>query len=84
MTPDELFKEIVKCDYKDKLALLAVQEDIKMKPHLVDKPGMESSFEFDTVFKRRDEIPLDNLEVPIVENLIPEVNKISLIDPPQA
>ncbi|XP_076272887.1 serine/threonine-protein kinase RIO3 [Rhynchophorus ferrugineus] len=88
MTPDELFKEIVKCDFQDKLALLAVQEDFKMKPHLVDKPGVESSFEFEFAWKRlqEGEIPVATVEceVPNVEKLIPAIEQIDLVDPPQA
>ncbi|CAG9773633.1 unnamed protein product [Ceutorhynchus assimilis] len=52
MTPDELFEDIVGADFNNKFALLQVQEEFKMKPHLVDQPGVESSFAFDTAWEK--------------------------------
>jgi len=51
LTTDELFKHIVGLEYSDKVALLDLQESFKMKPHLVDKPGIESSFSFENAWE---------------------------------
>lgn len=51
LTADELFKHIVGLEYSDKVALLDLQESFKMKPHLVDKPGIESSFSFENAWE---------------------------------
>lgn len=52
MTAAELFKSITGCDFEDKLALLALEESFKMKPHLVDKPGVESTYNFEAAWEK--------------------------------
>lgn len=52
ISPDELFETITGCDFKDKIALMALQESFKMKPHLVDKPGIESNYNFETAWEK--------------------------------
>lgn len=52
MTAGDLFKTITGCDFEDKIALLALQESFKMKPHLVDKPGIESSYNFEAAWEK--------------------------------
>ncbi|EFA07752.1 serine/threonine-protein kinase RIO3 [Tribolium castaneum] len=44
---EELFKSITGYNYNEKKDLLQLQETFKMKPHLVDKPGIEPIFDFD-------------------------------------
>lgn len=52
VTAAELFKSITGCDFEDKIALLALQESFKMKPHLVDKPGIESNYNFEMAWEK--------------------------------
>ncbi|GJQ73238.1 hypothetical protein Trydic_g13615 [Trypoxylus dichotomus] len=52
MTAEQLFKNITGYDYTDKLALVELQESVKMKPHLVDRPGVESNYNFDNAWER--------------------------------
>lgn len=52
MTAEELFTTITGCDFGDKIALLALQESFKMKPHLVDKPGIESGYNFEAAWEK--------------------------------
>lgn len=47
LTAEELFKSITGYNYDEKKELLHLQETFKMKPHLVDKPGIETVFDFD-------------------------------------
>lgn len=75
MTAGELFKHIVGLEYADKVALLDLQESFKMKPHLVDKPGMESSFSFENAW-----------EESLKQNSSSDGNivNVGLVDPPPA
>lgn len=68
-TPDELFKQITGCDYEEKKALLELQESFKIKPHLVDKPGIEFKFDFNAGWEQSKK----DLE-----------NKTHVIEPPMA
>lgn len=43
-TPEELFKFITGCEFNDEIVL---QRAVKMKPHLVDKPGNEVDDKFE-------------------------------------
>lgn len=52
MTAGDLFTTITGCDFDDKIALLALQESFKMKPHMVDKPGIESTYNFEAAWEK--------------------------------
>ncbi|KAJ8923334.1 hypothetical protein NQ315_001892 [Exocentrus adspersus] len=80
-TPDQLFEFITGCDFNNKVALVSVQESFKMKPHLVDRPGVESTYDFDTAWRKAKtgEIPL----AVQVEKAVSEVN-LNLVEPPTA
>ncbi|KAL1494337.1 hypothetical protein ABEB36_009952 [Hypothenemus hampei] len=52
ISPEALFEEIVGCDFRNKVALTALHESIKMKPHLVDNPNVQSTFIFDSVWEK--------------------------------
>lgn len=52
MSADQLFTTITGCDFNNKIALLELQESFKMKPHLVDKPGVESSYNFENIWEK--------------------------------
>lgn len=72
------------------MALISVQESFKMKPHLINKPGVESSFTFDSAWEKAQRGELVNLdglsdeELPRVEKLIKDTEQVTLVDPPQA
>lgn len=51
-TPEEIFKSIVGCDYGDRVGQLELQERFKMKPHLVDRPGVDLDYRFDNAWER--------------------------------
>ena len=55
-TPEELFKSITGYYYDEKQALLELQESFKMKPHLVDQPGIESTFDFEKGWEKSKEL----------------------------
>lgn len=74
MTADELFKHIVGLEFSDKVALLDLQESFKMKPHLVDKPGMESSFMFENAWE-------ESLKQSSRDS---NIENVALVDPPPA
>lgn len=72
MTAGELFTAITGCDFDDKIALLALQESFKMKPHLVDKPGIESNYNFENAWEKcktaaaKSEAVLESLNTPVL------------------
>lgn len=72
MTAAELFTTITGCDFDDKIALLALQESFKMKPHLVDKPGVESSYNFDSAWEKckTETIPDKNLNASVLVDTV--------------
>lgn len=74
-SPEELFKFITGCNYNEKIALVDLQEAFKMKPHLVDKPGMELEDQFDVNWEKA-----KAGEIPPIKKLIPDV-EISLVEP---
>ncbi|KAJ8956658.1 hypothetical protein NQ318_014012 [Aromia moschata] len=78
-TADELFKYITDYYFSDKIALMGLMEPFKMKPHLVDRPGVESTYNFDAAWEKVEtgEVPLD------VEKVTPEVD-VTLIEPLKA
>lgn len=49
---EDLFIEITGCSYFDRVSLETLKEALKMKPHLVDKPGIESSYNFETAWAK--------------------------------
>lgn len=63
-TTDELFESITGYSFQNKLDLQSLQESFKMKPHLVDRPGMESSYNFDSAWERSKQVKQD---IPLVE-----------------
>lgn len=77
-TAEKLFQYITGYDFSDKMALLDLQLAFKMKPHLIDKPGMELEDKFDTNWEK-----VRAGEVPIVEKIIPEID-VALVEPIQA
>ncbi|XP_066259713.1 serine/threonine-protein kinase RIO3 isoform X1 [Euwallacea similis] len=52
LTADDLFEYIVGCPFTDQITLLALQKTTKMKPHLMNRPGVESSFAFETAWEQ--------------------------------
>ncbi|XP_050299178.1 serine/threonine-protein kinase RIO3 [Anthonomus grandis grandis] len=88
LTPEELFEQIVGHPFADKIALMALQESFKMKPHLIDKPGIESSFEFETAWEKAQsgELPLmtgsSSNKEKVVERVISSTEELTLT--PQA
>lgn len=68
-TPDELFKSITGYDYVEKKALLDLQENFKMKPHLVDKPGVESTYNFNKAWEQSKAME-EQLEGLVVEAVV--------------
>lgn len=70
MTAGELFTTITGCDFNDKIALLSLQESFKMKPHLVDKPGNDSSYNFENAWEM---CKTKAVESEAVESLIVQV-----------
>lgn len=87
MSPDQLFEEIVGCPFTDRIKLTNLQESFKMKPHLVDKPGVESSFTFETAWEKMQNGELPRIhgesqdELPKVEKIIGETEHLTLVDP---
>ncbi|KAK5641083.1 hypothetical protein RI129_009630 [Pyrocoelia pectoralis] len=75
-TARELFVDITGCDFNDRIALEALRNTFKMKPHLVGKPGMEphDSFEATWLKMKEGEIPLATDNACAVEN-------VNLVDP---
>lgn len=64
LTADQLFIDITGCDYQDKMALLTLQDSFKMKPHLVDRPGMESQYRFETAWeKSKKDADIENVNI---------------------
>ncbi|XP_018568166.1 serine/threonine-protein kinase RIO3 [Anoplophora glabripennis] len=80
-SPDELFKFVTGFYISDKIALESLTESFKMKPHLVDKPGVESSYDFDTAWEKvkAGEVPID-VEV---EKAVSDLD-LNLVEPPKA
>ncbi|KAG5875520.1 hypothetical protein JTB14_013675 [Gonioctena quinquepunctata] len=77
-TPDELFKYITSCDFDDTVALLDLKDSFKLKPHLIDKPGLQLVYNFDTAWEK-----VKSGEIPTIEKVIPEID-VNLIEPPKA
>lgn len=71
-TAEELFIHITGFDYNDKINLLMMQESFKMKPHLVDRPDMESQYRFDTAWEKSKSD---------AEKLIKDNGNLNLIEP---
>lgn len=67
--------EITGFDYKDKLTLLTIQDSFKMKPHLVDRPGMESQYRFEAAWEKSQDDK---------KKIINDMDNVNLIDPPLA
>ncbi|CAG9828082.1 unnamed protein product [Diabrotica balteata] len=87
-TPDELFTSITGCDFRDQIALANIRESFKMKPHLVDKPGIELSYNFNTAWEKTKVGEISpvvsevDLSIKKVISAIPD--DISLVEPPKA
>lgn len=77
MSPESLFMTITGCDFNDKISLLALQESFKMKPHLVDRPGMESQYEFEKAWEK------SKMQAAQESEKL-ELETIALVNPPQA
>lgn len=78
MSADTLFMNITGCYYNDKISLTALQESFKMKPHLVDRPGMESQYHFETAWEK------SKMQAQESEKLVGKLESVALVDPPQA
>ncbi|CAG9824592.1 unnamed protein product [Phaedon cochleariae] len=74
LSPNELFTTITGYDFQDKLALLDLQESFKLKPHMVDRLGLELSDNFEKAWD------LSNSKV---EKMVPEVDS-NLVEPAKA
>lgn len=74
-TPEELFKSITGCDYSDKVTL---QQVIKMKPHLVDRPEIDVDDNFEINWEKA-----QAGEIPPIEKIITDVD-IALVEPLQS
>lgn len=74
-TPEQLFIEVTGCDYNDRVALSILQESFKMKPHLVDKLGYESTYNFESAWEKSQ---ADKL---IATN---DIEKLNIVEPPKA
>lgn len=77
-TARELFVHITGCDFNDRIALEALRNTFKMKPHLVGKPGMEphESFEATWAKMKEGEIPLATTDV---ANNIENINIVDAV-----
>lgn len=51
-TPEVLFRHITGCDYGDRVALEALNGPLKIKPHLMDMPGMEELDVFESAWEK--------------------------------
>lgn len=78
MSAENLFTDITGCDYNDKISLLTLRDSFKMKPHLVDRPGMESRYHFETAWEK------SKLEAQEAEKVREQLGNAALVDPPQA
>ncbi|XP_057666806.1 serine/threonine-protein kinase RIO3-like [Diorhabda carinulata] len=52
LSPEDLFKSISGCDFSEQIALSKMKESFKVKPHLLDKPGIEFKYNFDTAWEQ--------------------------------
>lgn len=78
LTPEDLFKEITGCDFRDKETLLTLQESFKMKPHLVDRPGMEPQCTFESAWEKS-----ERGDLPLVDKILDE-NVATFVEPSTA
>ncbi|XP_023018725.1 serine/threonine-protein kinase RIO3 [Leptinotarsa decemlineata] len=71
-TPDDLFNYITGCNFCDKVALLNLQESFKVKPHLLDKPGLELVYNFDKAWEKTKsgEIPIDTVAAEVDSGVV--------------
>lgn len=61
------------------MALLEIRENFKMKPHLVDKPGFESTYNFDAIWNK-----VEANEIPVESNTVASEIDLNLVEPPKA
>ncbi|KAJ8965126.1 hypothetical protein NQ314_004351 [Rhamnusium bicolor] len=78
-TPDELFKSITGYSYENKVSLSELQESFKMKPHLVDRPDLDLSYNFDTAWEKAKS---EQISIKL-ETVLPKVD-MNLIESPKA
>ncbi|CAG9859730.1 unnamed protein product [Phyllotreta striolata] len=84
MSPEELFESITGCKFQDKVALDTIRESFKLKPHLVNKPGVELNYNFDTAWKKAKSKEMPQVEVVLpVENVLDDVD-IAPVEPAKA
>lgn len=72
LSPSDLFYETTGCRYEDKIALTELQQSFKLKPHMVDVPGMEGEYKFEPAWERSSvppEVDIDRLKLDGVADL---------------
>lgn len=78
VSEEELFKTITGCNFNDKIALGTLQESFKMKPHLVDRPGIELQYNFETAWEK------SQVAASKPERVIEGFENVVAVDPPKA